>query len=198
MLNLIPKLISKLLSNRLRLVLPDFIFPYQTAFVHGRQILKNFVTTRELLNHISHSANPAIFAKIDFKKTFDSLDWDFLTQIMRAQMFLERWISWMQALWDTSSSKVCINGDESRPFFHKLGLRQRDPLSPMLFNVDVDVFKRMINVINAALQSPLSNKVSESVVVLQYADDTAIITKGNIDTLISIPIYHIICFKIPK
>lgn len=45
-INLLPKLISKILSNRLRLVLPDLIFPYQTTFVHGRQISENFVTTR--------------------------------------------------------------------------------------------------------------------------------------------------------
>ncbi|XP_078178924.1 uncharacterized protein LOC144573109 [Carex rostrata] len=184
-INLIPKLISKILSNRLRLVLPDLISPYQTAFVHGRQIAENFVSTRELLNHISQSPNRAIFAKIDFKKAFDSLDWDFLTRIMRARGFPERWIGWMHALWSTSSSTVCINGDEARPFFHKRGLRQGDPLSPMLFNVAVDVFQRMISVINETLQSPLSNRIGDSIVALQYADDTAIIAKGDIDTLIS-------------
>lgn len=73
-LNLIPKLISKILSNRLRLILPDLISPFQTAFVHGRQIFENFVTTRELLNHISDFGKPTIFSKIDFQKAFDSLD----------------------------------------------------------------------------------------------------------------------------
>lgn len=67
-LNLIPKLIAKVLSNRLRGVLPNLISCNQIAFIHGRQIAENFVTTRELLNHISHDGKSAIFAKIDFKK----------------------------------------------------------------------------------------------------------------------------------
>lgn len=187
-LNLIPKLISKILSNRLRLVLPDLISPFQTAFVHGRQIAENFVTTRELLNHISDFGKPAIFAKIDFQKAFDSLDWEFLIRVMRARNFPERWIGWMQTLWEIASSRVCINGDESVPFLHKRGLRQGDPLSPMLFNVAVDVFQRMVHAINNSLNSPLSRKIKDSVVALQYADDTAVIANAELDTLISFKI----------
>lgn len=77
-LSLIPKLIAKVLSNRLRLKLPELISSNQTAFVHGRQISENFVTTQELLSHVAHSGKPVVFAKIDFRKAFDSLNWDFL------------------------------------------------------------------------------------------------------------------------
>lgn len=97
-LNLIPKLIAKILSNRLRLKLPDLISQNQMTFVHGRQISENFVTTRELLSHIAHSGRSAVFAKIDFQKAFDSLDWEFLTRVIRARSFPERWISWIQTL----------------------------------------------------------------------------------------------------
>ena len=91
-INLIPKLISKVLSNRLRVVLPDLISANQTAFVHGRQISENFVSTRELLHHISHSKGAAVFAKVDFRKAFDSVEWLFLTRIMMAKGFPKRWI----------------------------------------------------------------------------------------------------------
>lgn len=72
-LNLIPKLISKVLSNRLRQYLPDLISPNQTAFVHGRQISENFVATRELLHHVSQGQSRAVFLKVDFRKAFDSV-----------------------------------------------------------------------------------------------------------------------------
>lgn len=85
-LNLIPKLISKILANRLRLVLPSLISSNQTAFVHGRQISENFVTTRELLNHIDNQGNPAIFLKVDFQKAFDSIEWPFLNRVMLARL----------------------------------------------------------------------------------------------------------------
>lgn len=153
--------------------------------MHGRQISENFVTTRELLHHISHSGKPAVFAKIDFQKAFDSIDWDFLIRVMRARQFPDCWIGWIQTLWTSSSSRVCINGQESHPFFHKRGLRQGDPLSPMLFNVAVDVFQCMVQVANFVPQQPLSNKIDEPVVALQYADDTAVIARADIDTLVT-------------
>lgn len=52
-LNAIPKLLSKLLANRLRLKMPNLISTNQTAFIQGRQIIENFVATRELLQHVS-------------------------------------------------------------------------------------------------------------------------------------------------
>lgn len=173
-LNLIPKLIAKVLSNRLRLVLPKLISPNQTAFIQGRQIAENFVVTRELLQTVAGEGKPAVFAKIDFSKAFDSVEWAFLKSVMRARGFPSRWIEWVSVLWGSSSSKIYINGDFSEAFIHKRGLHQGDSLSPMLFNIAVDVFQRMIQSANQLLSSPLSNNISESIMALQYADDTAI------------------------
>lgn len=60
-INLIPKLISKVLSNQLRLKMLELISPHQTAFIQGRQISENFVATREVLQHIHSSGKVAIF-----------------------------------------------------------------------------------------------------------------------------------------
>lgn len=166
-LNLIPKLISKILSNRLRPVLPLLISKNQTAFIQGRQISENFVTTRELLHHVSCRKSAAIFAKVDFRKAFDTVQWDFLQRVMKARQFPDRWMRWLQHIWDTSSSRVCINGETSEPFLHRRGLRQGDPLSPMLFDIAVDVFQRMIQVSNLNLHSPLSHKIPEAIVALR-------------------------------
>lgn len=87
-------------------------------------------------------------------------------------------------LWSTSSSRIIINGEYSDAFSHKRGLRQGDPLSPMLFNLGVDVFQRMIQVASSLSPAPLSNKLQESIMALQYADDTAIIASGDIFSLI--------------
>lgn len=184
-LNLIPKLISKILSNRLRPVLSDLISINQTAFIQGRQILENFVTTRELLHHVSIRKTPAIFAKVDFKKAFDMIEWNFLESVMTARSFPARWISWIRHIWETSSSRLCINGECSEPFPHRRGLRQGDPLSPMLFDIAVDVFQQMIRVANLNLSCPLSRKISDAIVAYQYADDTAVIARADATTLIT-------------
>lgn len=86
-INLIHKLISKVLSNRLRPFLPSLISPNQTVFIQGRQISDNFVATRELLHHVSNSNRRAIFAKVDFRKAFDTVQWNFLHRVMAARGF---------------------------------------------------------------------------------------------------------------
>ena len=73
-INIIPKLIAKILANRLRGKMPSLISPNQAAFIQGRQITENFVTTRETLQHIAATGKSAIFLKIDLAKAFDSIE----------------------------------------------------------------------------------------------------------------------------
>lgn len=184
-INLIPKLITKVLSNRLRLILPELVSSQQTAFTRDRHIAENFLATREILQHVTSSGRKAIFAKIDFAKAFDSIDWAFLLDVMRARGFPTRWIGWIQTILASSQSRIVINGEHSEYFTHKRGLRQGDPISPMLFIIAVDVFQRMIHVANNLLHEPLSGRCSQPIYALQYADDTAVIANASARTLIT-------------
>lgn len=85
--NVVPKLLSKILTNRLRYKMPGLISANQTAFIQGRQITDNFVPTREILRYISSFKRSAIFMKIDFAKAFDSIDSEFLFNLMSARGF---------------------------------------------------------------------------------------------------------------
>lgn len=165
-ISIIPKLISKVISNRLRTFLPDLISPNQTAFVQGRQISENFLTTRELLHHIDSSGNSVIFTKINFKKAFDTIEWPYLMRVMQSRGFPKWWLDWISSIWSTSTSRVCINREFSVLFKHKRGLRQGDPLSPMLFNIVVNVFQMIIHAVNSILSTPLTNKLSDSIIAL--------------------------------
>ena len=187
-MNALPKLISKFLANRLRGFLPALISSSQTAFIQGRQITENFNSTRETLHHISKSGKPACFIKLDFAKAFDSVNWSFLKTVMVARGFPARWIKWIEGILSTASSRIIMNGGVTEFFTHRKGLRQGDPLSPMLFNLVVDVLQKMIQVVNASHNIRLSSKLRQSVIIHQYADDTVLIANNSTTTLFSLKI----------
>lgn len=187
-LNIIPKVVTKLMAERLSGVLPKLISKKQTAFVRGRQISENFTTTREILQHIRQNGKPAVFIKLDFAKAFDSVHWSFIHEVLQARRFPARWCQWIKDMLQTSHSRVIVNGEGSNYFRHARGLRQGDPLSPMIFILIADVLQQMLTVGNTLLSHKLSNRLQESIITMQYADDTAIIASADIHTLMTLKI----------
>jgi len=71
--------------------------------------------------------------KLDIQKAFDTINWSYLLEVLRALGFGERWRQWMSMLFGTASSRAMINGQLGDSFMHRRGVRQGDPLSPLLF-----------------------------------------------------------------
>jgi hypothetical protein len=90
--------------------------------------------TDEVIHELKRTKKRGLILKIDFEKAYDKVKWDFLEEVMRGKGFSDKWIGWvMQTL---RGGRVCINVNGRRsPYFRTYqGLRQGDPLLPMLFN----------------------------------------------------------------
>jgi hypothetical protein len=82
--------------------------------------------------------------KVDIAKAFDSVSWEFLLQLLSFMGFPRRWTEWISMLLSTASTRVLVNGRPGRKIWHARGLRQGDPLSPMLFVLVMEVVNAMI------------------------------------------------------
>ena len=84
-----------------------------------------------------------------------------------------------------TKSTICVKmNDQEGPYFvsHK-GVRQGDPLSPLLFNFVADYLARMVRQAqnNNLLCGLAANLIPKSVAILQYADDTIICLKHDLE-----------------
>lgn len=86
--------------------------------------------------------------------------------VLKVRGFPERWITWIQRLLSTSKSRILVNGEETRYIQHKRGLRQGDPISPMLFIIANDVFQKLVTAANSVLTHSLSRNFDEGILAL--------------------------------
>ena len=138
------KVIAKIMSARLRKVLPRLIGDTQTAFVAGRQILDGAMIANEVVHHLKQKKKAGVLMKLDFQKAYDIVSWESLELVLEAMGFGSRWRSWVRKYLRSASISILINGSPSKPFRMERGLRQGDPLSPFLFTIIAEVLSRML------------------------------------------------------
>jgi hypothetical protein len=112
--NVIYKLISKVLANRLKLVLPMIISPFQSAFIPGRLITDNILVAFETI----HSIQTMMWSKVcfmaikhDMSKAYDRVEWPFLEAVLIHLGFAKRWVNLVMTCIGTISYSVVVNGN---------------------------------------------------------------------------------------
>jgi retron-type reverse transcriptase len=156
----------------------------QTAFIKGRYILESVVTAYEILHDMHTSKQQGFVLKIDYEKAYDKVNWKFLLYVVEKRGFGGQLIGWIKRILYRGSVGLVINNIEGEFFQTGKGLRQGDPLSPVLFNLVVDILFRMKQkTSNDQLIRGLGNNLIEGgVISLQYADDTIHFVDNDIES----------------
>jgi hypothetical protein len=116
---------------------------------------------------------------LDISKAFDSVRWDYLISLLQRRGFPQKWRNWITILLSTSTSQVLLNGIPLQPIPHGRGLRQGDPLSPLLFILVIDPLHRLLQVAtDRGLLSKLKWRTTRFWVSM-YADDAAIFLRPS-------------------
>ena len=120
------KLVSKVLANRLKSILPIVISENQSAFQAGRVITDNILMAFKTLHYMKHhqaGSSGFMALKLDMSKAYDRVEWKFLELMMKRMGFADSWVALMMECISTVSYSILINGKPSSIIHPARGLR---------------------------------------------------------------------------
>ena len=111
--NVVYKLVSKVLANCLKIILPQIISENQSAFLSERFITDNVLIAFELMHYLDHKKEGKenfMTVKLDMSKAYNRVKWGFIKKVIEKMGFHEKWINLIMQCISIVSYSVIING----------------------------------------------------------------------------------------
>lgn len=121
--NVVYKIISKIVANRIKPLLPKLVSEEQSGYVEGRKILDNIIQAHEVVQSLKRKKQVGMIMQLDIAKVYDKVNWGYIKEILTTFGFDHNWIRWVITLVTTSSFSILVNGSPSIIFFPSRGLR---------------------------------------------------------------------------
>ncbi|XP_062080462.1 uncharacterized mitochondrial protein AtMg01250-like [Humulus lupulus] len=163
------------------MVLPSLVHQNHGAFVKNRLLAHNILILQDIIKGYKRkNISPRCVMKIDLSKACDMLDWNFLEDILTEFCFPIKFIKWVMACLKDPTYTILMNGRVQGEFRGRKGLRQGDPISPLLFVLAMEFCTRLLCQASLDKGFRYHPKCKQlKIVNLCFADDLVIFCKGE-------------------
>ena len=181
------------------MVLNQLIFESQNSFVSGRQILNSVHIANESVDSQVKSRVSGVNCKLDIEKAYHHVNWEALLDLLKRMGYGEKWCKRIRTCISTVQFSILINRFLADFFGSSKGLRQEDPLFPMLFFIMMEVFNRMLQRVEGAglirgFKADGRRGGGECISHLLFVEDTILFCDVVVEQILQVQLL-LLCFQ---
>jgi hypothetical protein len=177
------KVLTKVIVNRLKPLIPLIISPYQTGFIPTRSIHENIVVAQEMIHSMlkMRGRTGYVAVKVDLAKAYDRLRWSFISAVLEEVNLPQGLRRTIMHCITSVKTNVMWHGSRSEYFNPRRGIRQGDPMSPYIFVLCMDKLTHLIaEAVDSGKWQPLrAGRSGPNISHLMFADDLLLFGKAT-------------------